>query len=332
MSLEAVRKQNYPQNNIEILVVDGGSTDDTREIANKYSCQIIDNPEVEPVNAKFIGYNNAKGKYIIFLDSDEIIINPKSISNKIHLLENNPQVKAVLSSGYVDPPDTNFVTTYINEFGDPFSFFMYRLSKLNSNLILDMKKRYKLYTENDNQIIFDLKLAKSLPIVELIAGASIVDVSFLRENFPELSQNKRMLPHIFYLMLDKTTLLAISKNDPLIHYSGQSVSQFLNKIRTRVKNNTHFSGNTGMGGFHARQNYDSSAWRLKKYLFIPYALTLVFVTRDALVMTYKRKDYRYLSHVPLTIFTALQIGYHFARKCLKLTPEMRSYGESSVIK
>lgn len=39
--LESIRKQDYPSDKVEILLVDGGSTDETIEIAKKYSANVI---------------------------------------------------------------------------------------------------------------------------------------------------------------------------------------------------------------------------------------------------------------------------------------------------
>ncbi|GFP34842.1 hypothetical protein HKBW3S43_00634, partial [Candidatus Hakubella thermalkaliphila] len=40
--LSRIESQNYPKNLIEILVVDGGSSDNTIEISQKYNTKVID--------------------------------------------------------------------------------------------------------------------------------------------------------------------------------------------------------------------------------------------------------------------------------------------------
>ena len=85
-SLKSIAQQTYPQNQIEILVVDGGSTDETLKIAQKFQTKFISNPKVEPGYAKFLGLISATGDYLLYLDSDETLDNPKSIEIKIKFL------------------------------------------------------------------------------------------------------------------------------------------------------------------------------------------------------------------------------------------------------
>ena len=44
-TLKDIRKQAYPQEKIEILFGDGGSTDNTKELAEKYNVRFIEIPE-----------------------------------------------------------------------------------------------------------------------------------------------------------------------------------------------------------------------------------------------------------------------------------------------
>ena len=68
--LEFIRNQTYP--NIEIIVVDNYSMDNTKEIAQKYGARIyLKGPErASQVN---FGVKKAKGKYVYRVDSDFVL-------------------------------------------------------------------------------------------------------------------------------------------------------------------------------------------------------------------------------------------------------------------
>ena len=82
--LKSIDNQNgIDKKNIEILIIDGYSTDNTCNIAIKYSCKIIYNPARDAPTAKFIGLQNAKNRFVVFLDHDEVMSNSHSLENKI---------------------------------------------------------------------------------------------------------------------------------------------------------------------------------------------------------------------------------------------------------
>ena len=126
-TLEALEMQTYK--NIETLILDGGSTDATVEIAHIYNCKVINNPKTDPVSAKLLGLNSASGKYAVFIDHDEVMINHDVINIQIHALLKHPECKAALCSGYKRPNNYPKLNQYISEFGDPFSLFVYHFSK-----------------------------------------------------------------------------------------------------------------------------------------------------------------------------------------------------------
>lgn len=86
-SLDTVLKQSWK--NIEIIVIDDGSTDSTKEIINSIPDKRIhyyrkSNSGVSA--SRNMGLRLCKGKYICFLDSDDFML-PKNIEEKIGVAE-----------------------------------------------------------------------------------------------------------------------------------------------------------------------------------------------------------------------------------------------------
>jgi glycosyltransferase involved in cell wall biosynthesis len=70
--IDSLLKQDYPQEKMEILVVDGRSSDATRDTLEKYRqkytiIRLIDNPQIYTVFAFNVGIINAKGDIIFFV-------------------------------------------------------------------------------------------------------------------------------------------------------------------------------------------------------------------------------------------------------------------------
>jgi glycosyltransferase involved in cell wall biosynthesis len=74
--LDSLSKQTVPHNNFEIIIVDDGSTDNTKEviesIKSKFDLNIrtLYQNHKGPGEARNLGMKNAKGKYFVFIDSD----------------------------------------------------------------------------------------------------------------------------------------------------------------------------------------------------------------------------------------------------------------------
>lgn len=92
-TLNSVFNQSYK--NFEHIIVDGGSSDETLEIVKKHKVKkkIIVKKNSSIYEAINIGIKNAKGKYIIILNSDDIL-NSKSVLKKISdkLIKENCQI------------------------------------------------------------------------------------------------------------------------------------------------------------------------------------------------------------------------------------------------
>lgn len=97
-TLESALAQTYP--NVELVLVDDGSTDGSFEILKEYfakypdKIQLIDQENQGVSVATNVGIAAAKGEYIQFLDADDLL-SPDKIENQVRLLEgNSPMVVA----------------------------------------------------------------------------------------------------------------------------------------------------------------------------------------------------------------------------------------------
>ena len=325
-TLESIREQTYPKNKVEILVIDGGSVDGTVSIAKRFKCKVINNPKTELIFAKHIGFFKARGKYLMFLDSDEVLENPDSLKIKYSSFQKDQRIKAVMISGYKAPQDYSPINHYIDEFGDPFSFFIYQESKGEKLLLRNWLKKYKKVYEDRECAIFDFHNSHPLPIIELWAGGCMIDLEYAKGAFPQINKQSGLIAHLFYLLNKQNCLLAITKKDPTIHYSSKNLSKYMKKIDSRIKNNI-YQTEMGDGGFLGRENFQPSWFRLKKYLFPFYAFSIILPTIDAIDLAITRQKLIYLMHLPLCIYTALLIVYHLVLKTLGIHPRIKTYGQ-----
>lgn len=325
LTLESIKKQDYPKNKIEVLIVDGGSTDCTRDIAKQYSCRIINNPKKEPLFAKHLGILKATGRYVVYLDSDEVMKFSSSLKQKISIFKKDNKIRYVIPSGYQVPPGFPLINYYINELGDPFSFFIYRLSKGADTFIPTLRGRYRKIFEDKECVVFNFHDTRPLPFIELGAMGSMIDLDFLKSNYPAVNKDLFIAPFLFYFLNTEKNNVAFAKNDIIFHYSSEAFLKYLKKINSRVKNNI-FKTDMGISGFSGRDLFQPVLFRLKRYLFIPYAITIIFPLIDAINLCLNRKRAIYLIHPLLCIYTVLLIIYYYFLNLLNVKPKILSYG------
>lgn len=114
-ALQSVKNQSYP--NIEHIVVDGASDDGTVELIEEYAekgfVKFISEPDSGLYDAMNKGANLAKGKYILFLNSDDYLSGKDGIKKAIDLLEKSKYDFTYAKAKVIDK-DNNRLTSYLH--------------------------------------------------------------------------------------------------------------------------------------------------------------------------------------------------------------------------
>lgn len=105
-SIESVVNQTYPY--WELLVIDDRSTDGTREIVESYADHrircIYQSENGGVANARNMGINAATGRYIAFLDSDDLWVRNKLARQLQYMKENKYSFTYTEYRGFIDSP------------------------------------------------------------------------------------------------------------------------------------------------------------------------------------------------------------------------------------
>jgi len=101
-AIRSVQALDGPDLDLEILVCDNGSTDDTVDVARALGVRVLDVPTAGSAAARNVGIRAATGDYIAFLDDDDLWL-PGQLRPQLALLAAQPDLDACV--GQVLPTD-----------------------------------------------------------------------------------------------------------------------------------------------------------------------------------------------------------------------------------
>lgn len=90
-TIDSVLNQTFKD--FEVIVIDDGSTDNTKSVLKKYGTRIrvLEQTNLERAVARNNGVKNSSGKYIAFLDSDDLWMKNK-LEKQVEILEQNKDI------------------------------------------------------------------------------------------------------------------------------------------------------------------------------------------------------------------------------------------------
>ncbi len=130
--LAAIARQNYPREQIEIILADAHSTDRTRDIAKKFGATVLDDHGKNMEEGKRLALQHATGEYVVFVDADNELTHADYFALAVDALARNPQALG-LEAYYLTSPKMSSFCAYLTallHISDPVCWLMSSNPKL----------------------------------------------------------------------------------------------------------------------------------------------------------------------------------------------------------
>ncbi len=140
---EGIEQTTYPKDRIEIIMPDGGSTDETRKIAAAHGAKILENRLKTAEAGKAVGVSylleraiknkeSMSERLVCLLDSDNIIVDPDWFERMVEPFV-DPKVIGSEPWLYIHRPTDRYITRYTAMIGmsDPVPMFLGNYDRLN---------------------------------------------------------------------------------------------------------------------------------------------------------------------------------------------------------
>lgn len=295
--LRSIRFQNYDQKQIKILIIDGGSKDNTLKLAKKYSCQILTNPLVTGEAGKAIGIKKSTSEYIALIDSDNILPSPDWLNKMLQPLIAEHKIIGSEPWEYTYRHDGGFIERYaaLTGVNDPYTLIAGNYDRLNvlSGKWTTLKLKIKDFPEY--QIV---KLSPHTLLPTIGANGTIYRRSFLKQYF---HGNYYFDIDIISEALNKSTrhfYFAKVKIGIIHSFCESSIKKFYKKQLRRATDLYYYQDQRSYP--LAKKNYLSSI------LFTLYVVTVVPLLFDTVKGYIRQPDNAWFFH-PLACLITLYV-------------------------
>ncbi len=292
LSLKSIKNQNY-SGNLEIIIADGGSTDKTLEVANKFNAKIVNNQLKTAEAGKAIGVKFTKGEILAFIDSDNILPKKDWFTRMVQPFVDDRTIIASEPLYFTYRKKDHWLTRYfaLIGMGDPLSYFIGNFDRY-SYLSKSWTKLAINYTEKQNYLVLDLNdeiptigangfLIKKSEFKKYPVKDYLFDIDFLR-----------------YLAQSKSVKVAKVKIG-VVHLFSGNIATFIRKQRRRIRDYLYFQ-KTGI-----RINDQSKShifWGVLKFILATILIFPVFI--QTIIGFSRKKDRAWLFH-PLACWLTL---------------------------
>lgn len=297
--LESIRDQEYPQDLIEIVIADGGCSDDTIKIASKFNCKIIDNPDKLPEPGLVRCEEAATGDLFVVMAADNRLPHKGWLNLMIKPFAEDKDVWGAYTHIKAMDSDNSFNRYYSLLHVEPFTWFVYG----NASNPRYFKYYYQVMEQHSDYIIYSFN-PKDHPLIAFAQGF------MFRREFRRKNENRGddILP--FIQLIEEGHKIAYVPGAGILHLHLKGYKNYLKKYQWRVRNSLY----KNEVGFETRNKYFTFRRKFKKYLWIIYSTTFIGPTIDSLRWYIRDKDKCWFWHIMASAGLGYLILYEFLRK------------------
>lgn len=315
--LDSILMQDYPRDKIEIIIADGGSTDNTVNIIktrlSDINYKLSANPLKTGEAGKAVGVKQAKNEIIALIDSDNILPDRDWL---LRMAEPfcEPEIVGSEPLYYTYRKEDGYITRYCALLGmnDPLCLFLGNYDRYST---LTGKWTEMPHREEDKNGYLKIELDKKrLPTIGangfLIRRSTLLS-AFASSHQP-LSSNTSLPDYLFdvdliYELLNSTNLtnpIRIAKvKTGIIHIFSGDMKTFARKQRRRIKDYLYYSK------LNTRKYPWKSVSKVKLTGFILSCLTVLPLLSQSIKGYIKRFDKAWFFHPIACYLTLWEYGW-----------------------
>lgn len=317
--LEAIKRQDYPRNQIEYLNIDGGSSDKTLSILKSGGFKSIKSPIKRNAEAqRAVGIKAAKHNLIVSIDADNYLPNSNWLQQMVKPFIEDPNIIHANTMHYTYLAKDSLYNRYCSLFGllDPIVYYVGNPDRMPQ--FIKKWKKGKVLKETDNHYLVEFS-KKNLPTVGCNGVVYRKDILL---KYAKSDPSQFLHIDVFVDLIERGyNRFAIVKND-IIHDTAVDLSMLLKKRIAFLTNYYLKAGGAGPKRRYYIYNPKNFKDNMRLFLFILYSITLIKPILDSFRGFLSVRDWAWFLHpfVCLVYFYAYSAATtrHLIKKIIKI--------------
>ena len=307
--LASVRDQDYPQDRIEVILIDAGSRDRTLAIAERFAVDsVLDNPLKTGEAGKAVGVHAARHDLVLMIDSDNVLVGSDWLRRMVAPFQ-DPDVISSEALRWDYDRRHHFINRYqaLTGINDPLALYVGNYDRYSY-----LTGRWTDYPHTEERRDGWLRVVLDPDWVPTMGANGYL---VRREAFSAVPVDDYLFDIDFVDALVRAGHRTIGRVDvPIRHYFCDSVGQFYRKTRRRADDYFYFSA-TGRRSYPWTRERSRAVSR-----FTASTVLVVPLLLDVLRGARQKRDAAWLFHIPACWITLAV--YALATIRGKLRPRM----------